>query len=155
MITTFPGLYYVATGAAEIIGIFTRVSTTEICASTLFLRVFNLIYLFGSFYQLYALLKHHQPKSSTADIDWKVLALTLFPLHFFFHFMYYTDAGSTFFVLLCYNLTSQRRFIVGALAGVVAVAFRQTNIVWVSFAAFAALLERVERTMPASSRGQK
>lgn len=37
------------------------------------------------------------------------LTLALFPVQFFFYFLYYTDAGATFLVLLGYLLASRNR----------------------------------------------
>lgn len=59
-------------------------------------------------------------------------SLGQFPLLFFFGFLFYTDVWSTIFVLLCF--ASPNAF-VSALWGAVSVTFRQTNIVWVAFAA--------------------
>lgn len=61
------------------------------------------------------------------------LALATFPVLYFFTFLYYTDAGSTFFVLYSYLLSLQQRHCLSAVVGTVAVVFRQTNIVWVMF----------------------
>lgn len=59
--------------------------------------------------------------------------LTTFPLLFFFTFLYYTDVGSTFFVLFSYYFTLTNAHVLSAFTGVLAVFFRQTNIVWVGF----------------------
>ena len=61
------------------------------------------------------------------------LAMATFPVLYFFTFLYYTDAGSTFFILYSYVLSLQRRHCMSAAVGTVAVFFRQTNIVWVMF----------------------
>ena len=59
--------------------------------------------------------------------------MATFPVLYFFTFLYYTEAGSTFFILYSYLLSLQRRHCVSAVVGTVAVIFRQTNIVWVMF----------------------
>jgi len=64
------------------------------------------------------------------------LAVATFPVLYFFTFLYYTDAGSTFFVLYSYLLSLQRRHCMSAAVGTIAVIFRQTNIVWVMFFCF-------------------
>ena len=63
------------------------------------------------------------------------LNLALFPLLYFFSFFYYTDVGSTFLVLLMYCLHLDGFNLSASFMGLVAVAFRQTNIIWVAFVA--------------------
>lgn len=69
-------------------------------------------------------------------------ACALFPLHYFYAFLYYTDVPSAFFTLAAYLATKRRGG--GAAAGLAAAAvlMRQTNAVWVAFIAGEALLER-------------
>jgi len=61
--------------------------------------------------------------------------ICIFPVLYFFTFLYYTDAGSTFFVLLMYYLSLQEHHTLASLAGVTSIVFRQTNVVWVIFVA--------------------
>ena len=61
--------------------------------------------------------------------------LATFPLLYFFTFLYYTDVGSTFMVLLMYCLHLDKRDWFASFIGALAVLFRQTNIVWVFFVA--------------------
>ncbi len=63
------------------------------------------------------------------------LNLAFFPLFYFFSFLYYTDCGSTFMVLLMYCLHLDGRNWFASFIGALAVLFRQTNIVWVFFIA--------------------
>lgn len=63
------------------------------------------------------------------------LVLASFPLLYFYTFLYYTDPGATFFVLLLYYLSLHGNHFSAALAGCVAILFRQTNVVWVVFTA--------------------
>lgn len=63
------------------------------------------------------------------------LALSTFPVLYFFTFMYYTDPGSTFFVLIMYLFCLNDNNAVAAILGLVAIFFRQTNIIWVIFMA--------------------
>ena len=69
-----------------------------------------------------------------------------FPLLYFFTFLYYTDVGSTLFVLIAYYASMKSRHMLAALAGVLAILFRQTNIVWVGFCCFTAILDNLKRT---------
>lgn len=63
------------------------------------------------------------------------LSLSTFPVLYFFNFLYYTDAGSTFFILFTYLMTLYGCHKASAFLGVCAVLFRQTNIIWVAFCA--------------------
>lgn len=72
--------------------------------------------------------------------------LALFPLNYFFSFLYYTDPGSTMMVLAAYlaNLHSQHK--ISAFLGLLAVLFRQTNIVWVFFLAGSVVVKELLKT---------
>lgn len=45
----------------------------------------------------------------------KAIRLSLFPLLYFFVFLYYTDVGSTMFILASYYFAQQKRFTLSAL----------------------------------------
>ena len=62
--------------------------------------------------------------------------MATFPLLYFFTFLYYTDSGSTFFILYSYLLSLEQQHCMSAAVGMVAVIFRQTNIVWIIFFTF-------------------
>ena len=88
------------------------------------------------------------------------LTLSLFPLLFFFNFLYYTDVGSTLTVLLGYLMSRQDRHLLASLVSHVtcgchgnaynfqslglSIFFRQTNIVWAVFVGGASLLRYLE-----------
>lgn len=74
----------------------------------------------------------------------------LFPVHYFFSFLYYTDVPSLFFTLAAYLASRRRRYRLAAALGAAAVLVRQTNAVWVAFCLGDALLERC---LPGSSGG--
>jgi len=73
--------------------------------------------------------------------------MATFPVLYFFTFLYYTEAGSTFFILYSYLLSLQRRHCVSAVVGTVAVIFRQTNIVWVLFFCISVICDTVVNTV--------
>jgi len=75
------------------------------------------------------------------------MAMATFPVLYFFTFLYYTDAGSTFFILYSYLLSLQRRHCLSAAVGTVAVIFRQTNIVWVMFFCFCVICDTLVNTV--------
>lgn len=64
-----------------------------------------------------------------------VLALGTFPVLYFFTFLYYTDPGSVFFVLIMYLFCTNNNYFTSAIFGGLAILFRQTNIIWVVFCA--------------------
>ena len=63
------------------------------------------------------------------------LAISTFPLLYFFSFLYYTDAGGVFFVLLSYLLCLKKRVVASAIFIAWSIMFRQTNVVWVLYLA--------------------
>ena len=75
-------------------------------------------------------------------------ALAHLPLLYFYTFLYYTEAGSTFFILLMYLLSLYNNHLLAGLIGACAVVFRQTNIIWVVFTAgviFSKLIQKEGR----------
>lgn len=69
------------------------------------------------------------------------LTVSLFPILYFFTFLYYTDSGSTFFVLLAYLLHQHGLHLTSAGAGGASILFRQTNVIWVAFLAGLSCIE--------------
>lgn len=135
-ITTFPGLYVcsaVLSWAARPL-----LPHSSTCSATS-LRALNLLFGAGSLVVLYKLLRRRMSGGKAA---FQALALSLYPVHFFFTFLYYTDVGSLFWVLLAQHLAapapgrarpSPGRVAAAAAAGLAAIAFRQTNAVWLMF----------------------
>ncbi|CAM9395326.1 unnamed protein product, partial [Discosporangium mesarthrocarpum] len=70
------------------------------------LRQVNWLFSLGLLTVMKALL---QRRMSTAKALGHATVLWLYPVSFFFGFLYYTDMGSTFFILLCYLLASGGR----------------------------------------------
>lgn len=104
------------------------------------LRGVNVLLGGSQFYLLKAILKELHPDMDHVSLLLRSATLFLFPLQFFYNFLYYTDAGSTFFVLLAYLLVLKQRPHWAALAGAAGVLFRQTNIVWLALALTASLV---------------
>ena len=59
--------------------------------------------------------------------------MSLFPLHFFFMALYYTDTGSTLLVIGAHLLALRGWYLPAGLAAAAATGFRQTNAVWAAF----------------------
>ena len=68
-------------------------------------------------------------------------ACALFPLHFFYQFLYYTDVPSLFFTLATVLAAARRRYCLAGALGAAAVLMRQTNAVWVAYALASAVLD--------------
>lgn len=61
------------------------------------------------------------------------VTMALFPLHFFFTALYYTDTGSTLLVIGAHLLALRGWYLPAGLAAAAATGFRQTNAVWAAF----------------------
>eukprot|EP01083_Nonionella_stella_P273119 926418_1 len=128
-ITTLPGLYLSYVLVLQLLSPFVRLPCT-----LFFLRAFNSCYFIGTCYLLRAALKTRVKNAGSKWISLVTLELSLFPLHFFFVLLFYTDPGSTFWVLAMYLATLRQCTWISAVCGAIAVFFRQSNIVWVVFA---------------------
>lgn len=58
---------------------------------------------------------------------------SLFPPSFFFHFLYYTDSGSVFWVLCSFLQAQKKRYTIAALCSFISIWYRQTNVIWMLF----------------------
>ncbi|XP_025106484.1 putative Dol-P-Glc:Glc(2)Man(9)GlcNAc(2)-PP-Dol alpha-1,2-glucosyltransferase isoform X6 [Pomacea canaliculata] len=136
MITTLPGLYIASLLPLYPIGfIFSKEDIASSC-TPLLLRSTNILFSVGNLYLLYlTTYKLHYNKKNGGSVVLTALTLATFPVLYFFTWLYYTDAGSTFFSLLTYLCVLHKRHRSAAVCGLVAILFRQTNVVWVMFGA--------------------
>ena len=137
MITTLPGLYISSLAVAKPLNWIFDVSMKLSC-SVLWLRSINVVYMLGNL--LMMLLITHRLNRGNKNFNsgkalFNALVLSIFPVLYFFSFLYYTDPGSTFFVLTMYLISLYEWHLFAALIGIVAIFFRQTNVVWVVFIA--------------------
>ncbi|KAH9097533.1 hypothetical protein Ae201684P_001011 [Aphanomyces euteiches] len=148
-ITTFPGLYVVGTAYAHGME---WISHVQISAKAMFcslavLRSLNLLFGIGNALLIPRLRMMHEYSSDEGGIaTLHGLMISLFPVHVFCCFLYYTDPGALFFVLLTVYFAQLGRRgrlrhgplsaknIASVLSAFIAVGFRQTNIIWVLFA---------------------
>jgi len=72
----------------------------ESWCSTRALRATNLLFFILQIFVIRELLNIIHGKKSRNGID--AITISLFPVGFFFHFLYYTDPGSTTLILLSY-----------------------------------------------------
>ncbi|EQC39896.1 hypothetical protein SDRG_02553 [Saprolegnia diclina VS20] len=160
-ITTFPGLYVAGvafSNAVHFVQTFSVSVRIAYCSTTV-LRCLNLLFAIGNVYLIVLL---RQMKEYTAHERSHAIAhglmIAFFPINVFFSFLYYTDVAGLFFVLLMYLLSrvSQRQrlrsgsctttYLASVLCGYLAVAVRQTNILWVLFILGTAIVQDIETT---------
>ena len=115
-ITTPPGLYFFSI-------------LTGLVGSIQKARIINILFNLGTFTML-----------RITESPIKAWSVALFPVSFFFSFLYYTDSGSTFFVLACIELAKRNLIWVSAFSGIVSMLFRQSNVIWIAFAAGCSVL---------------
>ncbi|KAF9213903.1 glucosyltransferase [Podila verticillata] len=131
-LTTPPGLYVIS----NLLLFLQR----PVC-STYFLRLTNLIYPSIIFFTVASLLKQLHPHMTCRDRYATAAVAITFPILWFFNFMYYTDGGSTAFVLLSWLAAKRGYHFLSAVGSAVAVTFRQTNIIWSLFIVGTSLLD--------------
>ena len=115
-ITTPPGLYFFSI----LVGLIGSIQQA---------RIINILFNLGTFTIL---------RISESPV--KAWSVALFPVSFFFSFLYYTDSGSTFFVLTCIELAKSNLYWLSAFSGIVSMLFRQSNVIWIAFAAGCSVL---------------
>lgn len=156
-ITTLPGLYFISFACLRTLA-FALGHELDVVCTTFFLRMINVLFFMGNVLLLRQILVklhcdknqgHSQPckgekpaedESLTTKCSVTALVLAIFPVLYFFTFLYYTDSSSTFFVLLQYYLSLCGNQFTTALFGAVSIAIRQTNVIWVVFTAGATAL---------------
>ncbi|KAI0527673.1 hypothetical protein KFK09_003278 [Dendrobium nobile] len=148
MITTPPGLYYLS--LAYVASLFPGMwfakgiqSLPELC-STAFLRSTNAVMAVVCSVLVYDLLISLRPSLGEKKATFYAVLIALYPLHWFFTFLYYTDVASLTAVLAMYLTSLKKQFLISAMFGAIATLFRQTNVVWVAFVAASAAISYVE-----------
>ncbi|DBA02851.1 TPA: hypothetical protein N0F65_006641 [Lagenidium giganteum] len=149
-ITTFPGLYLVGAALSHVAALLSW--NGQFFCSLPVLRSVNVLFSLGNVALLIRLRQQLAPRDPNGLLH--AVMIAVFPVNFFFAFLYYTDCGALFFVLLMYsqaesvNLlvypSNRGSFIFSALSGAAAVVFRQTNIIWVAFTAGVVIVRCLE-----------
>eukprot|EP00062_Callorhinchus_milii_P022013 gi/632979347/ref/XP_007906417.1/ PREDICTED: LOW QUALITY PROTEIN: putative Dol-P-Glc:Glc(2)Man(9)GlcNAc(2)-PP-Dol alpha-1,2-glucosyltransferase [Callorhinchus milii] len=153
MITTLPGLYLVSTGIIKPMTWLLGWTGNVVC-STGMLRFINLLFSTGTLYLLYLLVGKIHQKDKAASPFQRImtpLALASFPLLYFFSFLYYTDVGSTFFILFAYLMCLYGSHKTASCLNFCAVMFRQTNIIWTVFCAGSVVAQKLTETCKTNS----
>ncbi|KAF9126412.1 glucosyltransferase [Mortierella sp. 14UC] len=131
-LTTPPGLYVISN--------ILLAARRPLCSAFL-LRLTNLSYTFIILFTAASLLKTMHPHLTRQERLNSAAVIVCFPILWFFNFLYYTDGGSSAFILLSWLAAKRRLHLLSALGSAIAVTFRQTNIIWSLFIVGTALLE--------------
>eukprot|EP01119_Soliformovum_irregulare_P020024 TRINITY_DN6438_c0_g1_i2.p1 TRINITY_DN6438_c0_g1~~TRINITY_DN6438_c0_g1_i2.p1 ORF type:complete len:463 (-),score=58.71 TRINITY_DN6438_c0_g1_i2:5-1306(-) len=155
-ITTLPGLYIFGVIWASLLSFLTSIasslgiapaSISTTCSSITILRLTNVWFALGNFW-IFRKLCMQTNAISAHEATKRALLMSLFPLLFFYNFLYYTDPGSTFFVMWMYLESLRNNHSRSAMLGAIAILFRQTNIIWVLFAAGSSLIRMYRFSRP-------
>ncbi|KAG9097495.1 glucosyltransferase [Ceratobasidium sp. UAMH 11750] len=92
-----------------------------------------------------ALYRSDRPPRTLLQPTLESIVISAFPLAWFFSFLYYTELGSVVFVLGTVLAAGHGAHILAALLGTISCTFRQTNIVWVAYAAVFSILQDMRR----------
>ncbi|KAI9352897.1 alpha-2-glucosyltransferase Alg10 [Obelidium mucronatum] len=136
-LTTPPGLYI---ASLVILKPFTSI-IPDLC-SVSSLRFTNVLFYIGSLIVFGKLLNRTRSTSSFNLKNWvETFVIGFFPLSYFFHFLYYTDSGSTLFTFWGFLLALEGNHVGSAALSLIAMTFRQTNVIWMLFAAGATVID--------------
>ncbi|BAT84445.1 hypothetical protein LR48_Vigan03g137400 [Vigna angularis] len=135
MITTPPGLYclslaHVASLFPALYSVQAISSFSDMC-SVAILRSVNGVLAIVCSVILYDIIIHLKPTLTKRKAMLQAVVLSLYPLHWFFTFLYYTDVAAVTTVLAMYLASLKKNYWFSALIGALAVFIRQTNIIWV------------------------
>lgn len=125
-ITTPPGLYVVSYLLLQAAATIAKVELSLICVS-FWLRVINAVFSALNFAVIYCILRQRR---QTILVVYEACCINLLPVLFFFSMLFYTDQGSLFFLLATMLAHLWHYRLAAAILGLVAVTFRQTNVVW-------------------------
>ena len=107
-ITTPPGLYLASLLLLEPLTWIFDVPSVYIPS---LLRLINALFGLATIAVFQRIIKQVHPSLSVSSDTWlNAIVASCFPVAFFFYFLYYTDSGSTFFVLLAYWLSLRKFF---------------------------------------------
>ncbi|KAK1403577.1 hypothetical protein POM88_003182 [Heracleum sosnowskyi] len=149
MITTPPGLYFlslahVASFYPGMLCIQAVPSYFDAC-STVALRSTNAVLAVICSIVVYEIISQLRPELDKRRVTLYTVVLALYPLHWFFTYLYYTDVASLTAVLASYLLCTKKNYTLSAMLGALAVLVRQTNIVWILFVACTGIIEYTQR----------
>lgn len=130
-LTTFPGTFFIVSVFFKLLNFF-HIEITE-DNSIILARLFIVIISIISF-MLLSLFK--KKNNIEQDLKYKLqIIICLFPINFFYNYLYYTDAISIFSLILFFyfNLYANKNYLLRFLSGLLCISIRQNNIIWVNF----------------------
>ncbi|KAJ2824478.1 glucosyltransferase [Coemansia furcata] len=139
-LTTPPGLYLISMVPAYAFGML----RPNQCSPE-FLRMTNWALSLLLFWTMYNLIKQLRPGLSAVATAVTAVSLSLFPVSFFLHHMYYTDTASLLLVMLSYSLSLGNRHVAAGIAGFFSLWLRQTNVIWIAFIGASAVLRQIQQ----------
>ncbi|KAK3038522.1 hypothetical protein RJ639_029322 [Escallonia herrerae] len=145
MITTPPGLYFFS--LAHVASLFPGILLTRVTSlysdtcSTSILRSTNGALAVICSILIYQIITCLRPTLDERKATLYAVVLSLYPLHWFFTFLYYTDVASLTVVLAMYSVSLKKNYLFSAMLGALAVLIRQTNIIWMLFVACAGMID--------------
>ncbi|ODV89184.1 glycosyltransferase family 59 protein [Tortispora caseinolytica NRRL Y-17796] len=138
-ITTPPGLYILTEYVLKSVNLFANVEP-----SVAVLRGINTFGLAAVLpWVLYGLSKE------------QAHSISLFPVLYFFGFLFYTDIWSSIFILAALYFSRSQRHILAAITGFISVWFRQTNIIWLLEFMACALIDQLWTMWPDLTNTEK
>ncbi|KAL9250248.1 Dol-P-Glc:Glc(2)Man(9)GlcNAc(2)-PP-Dol alpha-1,2-glucosyltransferase-like protein [Drosera capensis] len=145
MITTPPGLYFfslvhVASLYPWMLVLRWSSSLASSC-STAVLRSINGVLAILCGILVYDIIVQLRPTLDRRKATFFTVALALYPLHWFFTFLYYTDVASLTLFLAMYLACLRKKYWFSALLGAMSVFIRQTNIIWMFFVACTGVID--------------
>lgn len=139
MITTPPGLYLVS--LAHVASLFPGIlclkaaaSFSDACSPSILRSTNGLLAVICSVL-IFEIITNLRPAVEDRKATLSAVVLSLYPLHWFFNFLFYTDVASLTAVLASYLMVLKGSYWISALLGAFAVFVRQTNIIWILFVA--------------------
>ena len=90
------------------------------------------------------------PPGERWRLNMRVAVVILFPIQYFFYFLFYTDAVGTLMVLLMYERCLASNVWAASIFGAAAITCRQTNVVWVVFCGGAVAIRRLQDASPST-----
>ncbi|KAK1320544.1 hypothetical protein QJS10_CPA03g01613 [Acorus calamus] len=139
MITTPPGLYYLS--LPHVASLFpgmwflNKISSFSGLCSTAVLRSANGTFAVICSVLVYEILMHLRPALGKRKATACAVLMALYPLHWFFTFLFYTDVASLGAVLAMYLACLKKQYWLSAMLGALSIFIRQTNVVWMLFVA--------------------
>lgn len=152
-ITTLPGLYVCYIAYARLLEVISGGLLR--CGDLAVMRSMNAV-MYGLLTLAVALLSAERRSGNRASRaayrrgmlsveTWQTLRIVAFPVLFFFSLLFYTDIGSTLFILWAYLFALRRHVALSAVCCSMAVLFRQTSIIWAAWIAMQLVLQDFTR----------